>query len=60
VTAALGILNGGRVRECIGQLMGWQKTDQMAHVMFFCFFFVFSFFGLVLLTIFLYFSIFTY
>jgi hypothetical protein len=57
VTAALGILNGGRVRECIGQLMGWQKTDQMAHVMFF---FVFSFFGLVLLTIFLYFSIFTY
>jgi hypothetical protein len=36
----LGILSGGRVRECMGQLMGWQKMGQMAHVMFF---FIFSF-----------------
>jgi hypothetical protein len=57
----LGILSGGRVRECMGQLMGWQKMGLTAHVMFFfVFFFIFSFLGLVLLDLFLYFSIFTY
>jgi hypothetical protein len=55
---ALGILSGGRVRECMGQLMGWQKMGQTAHVMFFFVFsFLFSFFGLALLD---YISIFFY
>jgi hypothetical protein len=42
VVAALGILSGGRVTECMGLLMGWQKMGQMAHVMFFSFFLFFS------------------
>jgi hypothetical protein len=35
----LGILSGGRVRVYISQLMGWQKMGQMAHVIFFSFYF---------------------
>jgi hypothetical protein len=45
----LGILSGGRIRVCMGQLMGWQKMGQTAHVIFFSFYFSLLFFGLVLL-----------